>query len=115
MKDEGEGRADQDKEAGRDDAKEDVVPTANSVMDSNVPRRALCAELFLRAARSCQATSLDKRLIELAEQLRMAADGWPPGKEREEMTCRARQAETGFHHPAYSRRSNWPWTYPFQG
>jgi hypothetical protein len=41
-----------------------------------------------------QTTSLEERLAEQAKQIREMAAALPPGKERDDMMQRARQAET---------------------
>lgn len=44
-----------------------------------------------------QPTPLDRRLKDEAQRLRKAAQGTPPGIEREQLIRRARQAETAAH------------------
>jgi hypothetical protein len=44
-----------------------------------------------------QTESLEQRLAEEASRLRKEARGTPPGVERDRLTRRARQAETGVH------------------
>ena len=51
----------------------------------------------MQRCRFTQTVTLDERLEEQAERLRMEARGTPPGVERDKLIRRARQAETAAH------------------
>lgn len=44
-----------------------------------------------------QTVSLDQRIAEHAKEIRVKAAAMPPGRERDDLLCKARQAETASH------------------
>lgn len=51
----------------------------------------------MKRRRIKQTTSLEERLLRQAEQIRLQAEGMPPGQEREQLLKKARDADMGAH------------------